>query len=147
MIKIEKKWHKNCGGKIVYQKPLQEDLGFGKAGYCLKCEQFPIFQEDILFKVEKGYERLMENDRWEILTIEDLKEDLEGVPKLKDLSKFLKEDYLKKIKQEIRENLVKKVGNDFTEEEFENAFQKTIKNIDKEIQNKLKNAMIDWKQF
>ena len=46
-----KMWHKNCGGKVKYQKPLY-DTNFEQAGFCLTCEQFPIAEEDIIFEQE-----------------------------------------------------------------------------------------------
>jgi hypothetical protein len=143
--KITDKWHKNCGGKVVYQKPLFENTTFDKAGFCLRCKQFPIDQEDIIFKVEGGYERLMYNGKWDILTLENIQEELEGTTKLKDLSKYLKKDFLKETKEQVKGQLIKTVGPNFSEELFEEVFQKTIKSIDKDIQNNLKNAMINWR--
>ena len=72
------KWHKDCGGKIVNQMPLQEGVGFKKAGYCLKCDDFPIVEEDIIFEVGDGkYERLMKDNSWKVMTIDELPEKLE----------------------------------------------------------------------
>ena len=75
---MEEKWHKNCGGRVVYREPDQIKAGFGEAGFCLKCDAFPIVQEDIIFKLELSgkYERLTNNE-WKIFRREDLPETLD----------------------------------------------------------------------
>ena len=72
-------WHKNCGGKVKYQKPLQDDAGFEQAGFCLKCEAFPIVQENIIFKVGGlVYERFYDKSQnWKIISKNHIKETLE----------------------------------------------------------------------
>ncbi len=78
---MDKKWHKNCGGKVVYQKPIEEGVGFKQVGFCKKCEDFPIVEEDIIFHVngmlyERFYETPYESS-WRITTKSRLKEVLE----------------------------------------------------------------------
>jgi hypothetical protein len=46
------KIHKNCGGKVVYREP-DSPTYYSYAGYCLRCEQFPISEEDIVFEGEQ----------------------------------------------------------------------------------------------
>ena len=74
---MELKWHKNCGGTVVYREGLPED-NFGHAGFCLKCDAFPLLQEEIIFQLENGkYERLNDKDKkWEILDRNQLKENI-----------------------------------------------------------------------
>lgn len=76
----KQKWHKNCGGKVVYREPEQEGVGFERAGFCLKCEAFPIVQEDIIFKINANvYERFYDDKfpSWRITTKGKLKEVLD----------------------------------------------------------------------
>ena len=74
----ENKWHKNCGGKVVYQKPIEKGVGFEQAGLCLKCDEFPILQEDIIFEIDDNrVERLYEESKeWRIVQKEDIPENL-----------------------------------------------------------------------
>lgn len=44
-----RKVHRNCGGTVVYREPYAP-THYAYAGYCLKCEAFPIPDEDIIFK-------------------------------------------------------------------------------------------------
>ena len=79
MIKITKKWHKDCGGIVRYQKPMF-DAHFKKAGFCIKCESFPLMTEDIIFeidnqKVERFYDN-KENPGWRIINRNQIKEKL-----------------------------------------------------------------------
>jgi hypothetical protein len=72
------KWHKKCGGKVVYQKPLKNGE-FEQAGFCLKCNAFPLIQEEIIFeidqdKVEKFHKRSQE---WHIISRKSISENLE----------------------------------------------------------------------
>jgi hypothetical protein len=50
-VKKMKSWkfHRNCGGIVVYREP-DAPTHFAYAGYCLKCEAFPISDEDIIFE-------------------------------------------------------------------------------------------------
>jgi hypothetical protein len=41
------KIHRDCGGIVVYREP-DSPTWFAYAGYCLKCEAFPIYEEDII---------------------------------------------------------------------------------------------------
>jgi len=73
------KWHKECGGKVVYQKPIEKGVWFEQAGLCLKCEAFPLVEEEIIFeidqnKVERFYEDCQE---WRILSKKTISEKLE----------------------------------------------------------------------
>ena len=72
-------WHKNCGGKVKYQKPLKEGVGFDEAGFCLKCEAFPISQEDIIFHVGgMVYEKFFDKfQNWKIVSKNQISETLE----------------------------------------------------------------------
>jgi len=74
------KWHKNCGGKVVYQKPIERGVGFEQAGLCLKCDEFPILQEDIIFEIDdNSVERLYEEFKeWRIIKKEDISESLDN---------------------------------------------------------------------
>ena len=47
--KLKRKTHKDCGGTVVYREP-HAPTHFAYAGYCLKCEAFPISEEDIIFE-------------------------------------------------------------------------------------------------
>ena len=76
---MEEKWHKKCGGKVVYREPSEKGAGFKQAGYCLKCDEFPILQEDIIFKLEDGKFERLTKDKWEVLEYKDLPETLDGV--------------------------------------------------------------------
>lgn len=67
---MTKKWHKNCGGRVEYQKPL-EPTYFNQAGYCMRCGEFPIVEENIIFKVPDGYEILI-GEKWEIISKEQI---------------------------------------------------------------------------
>ena len=54
-------------------------MGFEQAGLCLKCDAFPILQEDIIFeiddnRVERFYEKSKE---WQIVSKEVISENLE----------------------------------------------------------------------
>lgn len=74
----EKKWHKYCGGKVVYQEPpFKTYFEFG--GYCLKCEEFPILEEDIIFKIDDNkYEKFIDNTiGWKIYKKKELEEILD----------------------------------------------------------------------
>lgn len=75
-----RKWHKNCGGKVMYQKPMEKGVGFKEAGKCLKCNFFPILEEDIIFEVdEKKVEIMNEREKkWNIAFKHHLKEVLES---------------------------------------------------------------------
>lgn len=79
MILSELKWHKNCGGKVVYQKPIEKGVGFKQAGMCLKCDAFPILQEDIIFEIDKKrVERFYdESKKWRIVQKEAISENLD----------------------------------------------------------------------
>ena len=75
------KWHKNCGGVVMYQKPLEKGVSFEEAGFCKKCKEFPIVEENIIFDVgaPEGVERFYENDqKWKIVLKEDIPEVLES---------------------------------------------------------------------
>jgi len=74
------KWHKNCGGKVVYQKPIEEGVGFEQAGLCLKCDAFPITEENIIFELnEKEVERFYEDTKlWWRIKKEELSENLDN---------------------------------------------------------------------
>jgi len=50
---LKRKIHKDCGGTVVYREPYAP-THFSYAGYCLKCEAFPIPQEDIIFEDEQN---------------------------------------------------------------------------------------------
>ena len=82
---MDEKWHRSCGGKVVYREPSEKGVGFEQAGYCLKCDAYPIKEENIIFKLENGmFERLnedkyMNEDKWEILEYNDLPEKLDGI--------------------------------------------------------------------
>jgi len=73
------KWHKNCGGKVVYQKPIERGVGYEQAGLCLKCDGFPILQEDIIFEIDDNrVERLYEESKeWRIIQKEAISENLD----------------------------------------------------------------------
>jgi len=43
------KVHRNCGGTVIYREPYAPTY-YSYAGYCLKCEAFPIPEENIIFK-------------------------------------------------------------------------------------------------
>lgn len=77
---MRRKWHKNCGGQVVYQKP-KEKTSFKQAGFCKKCDAFPIVQEDIIFHLGgMAYERYEDKSKfpsWRITTKGRLKEVLE----------------------------------------------------------------------
>ena len=76
MIKIAKKWHKNCGGVVKYQKPMS-DAHFGQAGFCIKCESFPLTQEEIIFEIDdQKVERFFDNKEWRIVNKNQIKEKL-----------------------------------------------------------------------
>jgi len=45
----KQKFHKGCGGKVVYREP-NSPTYYSYAGYCLRCEAFPIPEEDIIFE-------------------------------------------------------------------------------------------------
>lgn len=51
---MSKKWHKNCGGVVRYQRILDRSAHSSRAGFCLKCKDFPITEEDIMFELEDG---------------------------------------------------------------------------------------------
>jgi len=76
------KWHKGCGGVVMYQKPLEKGVSFEEAGFCKKCEEFPISQEDIIFEIDEGkVERFYDNKEiksWKIVLKEDIPEVLES---------------------------------------------------------------------
>lgn len=77
---MTKKWHKNCGGIVKYQKPMF-DTSFEQAGFCIKCESFPLTQEEIIFevddqKVERFYDN-KETPSWRIVNKNQLKETIE----------------------------------------------------------------------
>ena len=74
------KWHKNCGGKIVYQKPIEKGVGFEQAGLCLKCDAFPILQEDIIFEIDDNrVERFYEEIKlWCVIVKEAISENLDN---------------------------------------------------------------------
>ena len=73
------KWHKNCGGKVVYREPSQIGVGFEKAGFCFKCDAYPLSEEEIIFKLEDGKFERFTKDKWEIKEYKELPETLEGV--------------------------------------------------------------------
>ena len=76
MIKITKKWHKDCGGIVKYQKPMY-DTHFEEAGFCTKCEAFPLFVEEIIFEIdEQKVERFYDNKEWRIVDKNQIKEKL-----------------------------------------------------------------------
>lgn len=73
------KWHRNCGGVVMYQKPMEKDVGFEQAGKCVKCRAFPITEENIIFEIdEKKVEIMSEKERrWITVFKHHLKEKLE----------------------------------------------------------------------
>lgn len=75
----ETKWHKKCGGKVVYREPEKEGAGFEQAGMCLKCDSFPIYEENIIFKIsEEKVERFYEDTKlWWIVKKEEIPENLD----------------------------------------------------------------------
>jgi len=76
------KWHKDCGGKVVYQKPIEKGVGFEQAGLCLKCNAFPIVEEDIIFEIDKDkVEKFYGNKKtplWSIVNKKDISEKLDN---------------------------------------------------------------------
>ena len=75
----ERKFHRSCGGVVVYRESHNPDFHFSYAGFCLKCEGYPIVQKNIIFQLENGkFERLnKEKKEWEILIFEELPENLD----------------------------------------------------------------------
>ena len=75
-----KKWHKDCGGKVMYQKPLEKGVGFEQARFCLKCDVFPLIQEEIIFEIgHDKFERFDDNiQEWRIVSKKTLSENLEN---------------------------------------------------------------------
>lgn len=81
---MKEKWHKHCGGKVVYREPSTIGVGFGQAGFCLKCDAYPIVEEDIIFKLKDDlFERLNDKKIWKVLKYKDLSEVLDGVKNIK----------------------------------------------------------------
>lgn len=74
----ENKWHKVCGGKVVYREGTSQDH-FEFAGMCLKCNEYPIIEEDIIFEIDKdNVERFYnEFDKWNIVSKQEICEKLE----------------------------------------------------------------------
>lgn len=76
------KWHKGCGGVVMYQKPLEKGVGFREAGFCKKCEAFPILEEEIIFEASpNGVERFYDNKEiksWKMVLKTDIPEMLES---------------------------------------------------------------------
>lgn len=72
-------WHKNCGGEVKYQKPLEDNAGFDQGGLCLKCEAFPIIQQNIIFHVGgMAYEKFFDkHQNWKIVSKNQISETLE----------------------------------------------------------------------
>jgi len=59
--RVVKKTHRGCGGEIVYREAINQH--YDQAGYCLKCEMFPIAEEDIDFKHENVQTNLLSDFR------------------------------------------------------------------------------------
>ena len=57
------KIHRDCGGTVVYREPYAP-THFAYAGYCLKCQAFPIPEEDIIFQddVKSEFHEIKEVD-------------------------------------------------------------------------------------
>ena len=80
MIELsEIKWHKDCGGKVVYREPEEKGVGFEFAGLCLKCDAFPILEENIIFEIDQDkVERFCDDCyEWSILSKKTISENLE----------------------------------------------------------------------
>lgn len=76
----EIKWHKGCGGKVVYREALPGNH-FEFAGFCLKCEAYPLYEEDIIFekshnRVERFYSN-KETQGWIIVSKREIPEVLD----------------------------------------------------------------------
>jgi len=73
-----KKWHVNCGGIVKYQKPMF-NAHFGQAGFCTKCETFPLLQEEIMFEIDDQNIELFDDNKnsgWKIINKNQLEEKL-----------------------------------------------------------------------
>lgn len=75
------KWHKDCGGKVVYQKPIEKGVGFEQAGECQKCLEYPLLEEEIIFEIDKDHVERFYGEKatqgWKIVNKGILKEKLE----------------------------------------------------------------------
>jgi hypothetical protein len=52
---VEEKWHKDCGGIVVYQENPNPKGRWERAGHCLKCDAFPLLKHNIIFKFNDKY--------------------------------------------------------------------------------------------
>ena len=53
------------------------DAHFEEAGFCLKCEAFPLFVEEIIFEIDdQKVERFYDNKEWKIVNKNQIKEKL-----------------------------------------------------------------------
>ena len=53
------------------------DAHFEEAGFCLKCESFPLLEEEIIFEIDdQKVERFYDNEEWRIVQKNQIKEKL-----------------------------------------------------------------------
>lgn len=94
----KQKWHRNCGGIVVYQENPDPNGSFKKAGYCFSCGKYPINDKDIIIKFnDELFERFVDVEtkgrRVELImgvnTLFDGIKDVEEIRKMKAKNTFL----------------------------------------------------------